>query len=172
MCIVTLTDPDERRALNVPCDDATKVQIALRDAPFKSRKSSLVEVFYQIFEKDFRLGRFQVHIIELVAGEYKTLLVDTEGYMEYPIRLVEAVLLARVCDVKIFIRTDLFMRQSTKFDPLSSKTSLPLNILTTERLEQELERAVNDENYRLASVLQEELDKRKEELSKQNKNNK
>lgn len=168
-CIITLTDLEGRRALNVLCDDAAKLQHLMRNTPIKERKDRLVEVLGQVYLGDFRSGRFQIHIYDLSAGEYKTLLVDTMGYREYPIRLVDAVLLARVCDVNIFIRADLFMRQYMVYDPNAKRASLPLNILDTEKLEYELERAVNAEDYRFASLLHEELTRRKEELAKRKK---
>ena len=51
-------------------------------------------------------------------------------------------------------------KQSTPYVPDTQGISIPINTLDDEHLSRELEKAIEAENYRLASTLHEELQRR------------
>ena len=79
-----------------------------------------------------------------------------------PIRASDAILLAQIAQLEVFMEERLFMRQSVPYELGKSKVALPLNALTSEMLEEALQRAIENENYELASNLRDELNRRKE----------
>lgn len=164
--IVSLTDEAGRRALNVTIDKLTKYQLAMRNLDFEQRKDCLPEVLCWLFGRTLNADRFEIMVVDLVAGEYKAVLLDTDTYYEYHLRMGDAVLLARISNIPIYMRTDLFMRQSVKYDEKSNRTALPINILPTQKIRYELDRAVQEEDYRRASLLRDVLNERLKEEGK------
>ena len=57
-------------------------------------------------------------------------------------------------------------RQSVPYREDTDKMSIPINVLTTDKLKEELQRAVAEENYRLASIINGELRNRKAETDR------
>ena len=53
------------------------------------------------------------------------------------------------------------LKQSSPYSENQMQMPIPINSLDTKKLQEELDKAINSENYRLASHLKEELDKRK-----------
>ena len=72
----------------------------------------------------------------------------------------DAILLHVVAGVPMYIDEKLMASQSVPFQADMSKISVPINTLDTETLKAELEKAVEEEDYRLASYIKEELNKR------------
>lgn len=159
--IVTLVDDEETHALNAFCDRAMKGQIALRNAPAGQRSELLPEVLVALYGPSMR-HRFEIEIYSLVGEEYATLLLDKTDYTEHPMRLADAVLLHRIADIPVYIDANLFKRQGIKYDPTSNKTAIPLNIVDTAKVKEELQKAIDAENYRVASILRDELKRRGE----------
>lgn len=61
----------------------------------------------------------------------------------------------------MFMEEKLFIRQGVPYESGKSKVALPLNALTSEMLEDALRKAIENENYELASNLRDELNRRK-----------
>ena len=77
-----------------------------------------------------------------------------------PIRASDAVLLAHVAKLNIFMEEHLFNRQSVDNSTGKNKIALPVNALSLEMLRHALEKAIEDENYELASMLRDEMKNR------------
>ena len=75
--------------------------------------------------------------------------------------LILGTVLSLVAGMDIFIEKSLFDSQGMPFHAASDRLSIPINTLSTSALKVELEKAVEFENYRLASQIQEELKRRK-----------
>lgn len=162
MAVVTLTDTDCKRALTMVCDNQIKQQIGLRNnTDFKKRCNLLPEVLVSLLSESIGLARYEIEIYDIDNGEYKTVITDTEDLSQYRIRLSDAILLTRVCPIPLYISNELMHRQSVPYRDDTDKMSIPINVLDTDKLKKELQRAVDEENYRLASIINGELRNRK-----------
>lgn len=162
MGIIVLTDADEQRMLSVVCDKHTKYQLALRMQTFVKNERLLPEVLVQIL-RDYDVKNLVIGIFGLHDGEYLAEIEDTETLKSYPIRMSDAILLHLFSKMPILIDSGLMNRQSTPYKEDGKGVKIPLNILDTDRLEQAMKKAVETEDYRLASLIQDEIKKRKNE---------
>ena len=55
---------------------------------------------------------------------------------------------------------NLFNRQSVPCSPSKNRLAVPINTLTLEMLKKALDKAIEEENYELASMLRDELNQR------------
>lgn len=163
MAVITLTDQGEKRALIVVCDNMMKDQMQLRTVETSSCKKLLPEVMASVLHDLVGIGRFEIEIYGIVDGEYQTVLTDVLDQTQFPIRLSDAVLLSRVGDIPIYIANELMLRQSVAYDRRpDGRMAIPINVLSKKRLEEELDKAVASENYRLASQIKDELNRRQD----------
>lgn len=161
LVVVTLTDPQRIRAISVICDSALKYQIGLRFVGAAHSSRFLPEVLLAMLNENSDIKQYVINIYNLVDGEYKVMVQNTETLCEYPIRLNDAILLSLICKMEMFIDKALFEKQSMPYRSMADRLSIPINTLSTVALKQELKKAVDVEDYRLASQIQEELRKRK-----------
>ena len=159
LAVVTLTDDLREKAICVICDKTMKYQIALRTAGVGTNARLWPEVLVSMLGDVADLRGYEVYIYNLVDGEYKTIVQHKQTLAGYPIRLSDAILLSLVAGMDIFIEKSLFDSQGMPFHAASDRLSIPINTLSTSALKVELEKAVEFENYRLASQIQEELKK-------------
>jgi bifunctional DNase/RNase len=76
------------------------------------------------------------------------------------IRMSDAVLLSMISDVPLYIDGALMEQQSIPFQEANTRVSIPINTLDIDKLKEALDKAVDEENYRLASVIKDELGRR------------
>ena len=157
--VVRLTDVDEQRAICVICDKAMSDQMAIRYNHMPGREQMLPEVLLQMMA-DEGVGDMELTVYDIVDGQYRVSLFNKRIHLLKSIRLSDAVLLHYIAHVPIYIDEDLMIRQSSPYSPGAHGISIPINTLDTEHLNRELERAIAEENYRLASHLHEEIKKR------------
>lgn len=159
--VITLTDESEQRALSVVCDHAMMYQLGLRNAAPKSREKLLPEVLATTLAEYADIDNFELNIFAVVEGSYKVALINTETLKISRIRMSDAVLLMRISGIPLFIDNELFNRQASKYSGASNRMAIPINTLPTDKLKEELQHAIDTENYRLASVLKDEIGKRR-----------
>lgn len=164
--VITLTDADERRAITIVCDSAMKYQIGLRSTQWRQRSKLLPEVLVDMLANLADISNFEMNIYAIVEGEYKVTLFDTAGLHMSQIRLSDAVLLTRISDIPLFIDDELLSRQGAPYDGQTNRMAIPINTLPTDKLREELQKAIDSEDYRLASVLNDEISKRRVERDK------
>jgi len=87
--------------------------------------------------------------------------MNSENCSIRQLRLSDAVLLHVIAGVPMYIDQKLMQSQSVPFQADMEKVSIPINALDNAKLQEELDKAVEEENYRLASYIQEELNRRK-----------
>lgn len=160
MAIVILTDVERRRALNVVCDDVMKNQIGIRDSGWDVRYRFLPEVMLQMLTDCADISRYEITIHDIVEGEYKTMIVNLDTLNSYAIRLSDAILLSRISKIPIYIDETLMRKQCSVYNGNTNRMAIPINTISTDKLREELDKAVEEENYRLASVIKDELNKR------------
>ena len=103
---------------------------------------------------------YNILITDIIEGQYRTLLYNRVTLETVPIRASDAVLLSVAARIPIYMESSLMDRQSVRFSGLSHAISMPVNTLSTEMLDKALQKAVDDENYELASHLRDEKKRR------------
>lgn len=160
MAVIILTDMDEKRAISVVCDGAMMYQIGIRKSDNKEKSKFLPEVMASMLCDFTDITRFEINIHNIVDGEYKTTIMNIDTLDLHQIRLSDAILLSIVANVPIYIDSQLMYKQSSFYRGASDRMAIPINTLDTEKLKEELGKAVENEDYRLASQIKEELSKR------------
>ena len=144
LAIITLTDEMMENMITIVCDRAMAVQLELRAGIIKDQAGIMMDII----------------ITDIIEGQYRTLLCNRVTLETIPIRASDAVLLSLAARIPIYIESSLMARQSVRFSGLSHAVSLPVNTLSLEMLDQALKKAVEDENYELASQLRDERKRR------------
>ena len=168
MSIVSLVSNDETRQLTFICDRCFIDKFELHDDDIDEQNGKpsrlLPEVLLRVIDAvdDSLLYDLRVIITGISDGEYQSYLVASDNRICFPIRLVDAVLLSKISSVCLYVRKDVLLRQGSVYskDDIYTK-SMPISILPTSKLKNALEKALRDEDYRLAKVLSDELKNRK-----------
>ena len=158
--LIVLTDASQARHVSMPCDMARLYDL---EGFFKKKHTSidtLISVLWSIV-RDNTDRLYEVHITDVSHGKYRMELQDVEKSIVYELEPTAAIILAAVADLPIYISPKLFDMQGVNYNPDNEKMSLPLNVLSYELLENALRRAVDDEDYRMAMVIKQEMDNRK-----------
>ena len=158
--IITLTDEDETRALNVVCDQTIGRQLHLRTEHAALCQHQLPEVMFALLTDYVDARSLEIIIYDVQDGQYLTTLCNTDNYSERKVRLGDAILLHLIGDIPIYIDKRLMMKLSMPYAEDMTRISIPINTLNTEKLKEGLERAIEEENYRLASNIKDELNRR------------
>ncbi|MGN0282062.1 MAG: bifunctional nuclease domain-containing protein [Prevotella sp.] len=165
MSLVTLINEVENKQLTFVCDRYVCDQFVLRDSNDDSASRRLLpEVLVELLKSNrmMQLKNLRVVIYGVDDGEYDADLEDLNSCMSYPIRLSDAVLLSRISQIPIYVMSDVMNRQGTPYSKQDMFTkSMPINILPSENLQEALKKAIDDEDYRLAQALSDELKRRK-----------
>lgn len=158
MSLLMLTDEKRQRLLAVVCDRLTGREIAMRisGAPLLSRH--LPEVLTQM--SGISNDIYEISIYDVYDGEYKTALHHKYEDTNTPIRVSDGVLLALVAHLDIMMEENFFLHQSVAYDPESHGMALPINVLSSKMLKGALQKAIDEENYEMASQLRDELKRR------------
>lgn len=163
MSVITLVDAEERKALLVVCDCLMKDQIEIRYEEPNLCSKMLPGVFASLLKDLGGSERYEMEIYGVVNGEYQTVLTDTSNNNQYQIRLSDGILLSIVSDIPIYISNILMMSQCVDYNKQSNgKMALPINALSLSCLEDELSKAISKEDYRLASLIKDEIARRKD----------
>ena len=162
MSIITLTDESEERALNIICDKTMAAQLQLRSEQVAICKSLLPEVLMAMLQEYVDLKDLEITVYDIRDGQYLVSLMNSDNYFIRQIRMSDAILLHVISNIPISIDKKLMQAQSVPFRPNVERVSIPINVLETDKLREELGKAVEEEDYRLASYISEELKRREE----------
>ncbi len=159
MCLLILTDMEEQRQLTLFCDHAMAVQIELRVKKIPITEIMLPEVLTTLLGA-IKCSDMMLFISNLIDGQYKVGLYHPFSQEPIPIRASDAVLLSLVSDIPLYIDRILMARQSMRYYPNTNGISLPINTMTNEMISQALQKAIDEENYEIASHLRDEQRRR------------
>lgn len=159
LCLLVLTDVSESRQISVVCDKDIETQFAIRRQQLDIAKYLLPEVLCRILRQYDGLD-CDIIINNVVEGQYKTYVFSKKTLDMIPIRISDAVLLSFVANLKIYIDEALMSRQSVPYRPELGGVSIPINALSDKMLEQALNKAIEEEDYKLASYLRDEKQRR------------
>ena len=157
--LLILVDEQQQRQLTIPCDRNMLYQFSLRVQKVPITNRMLPEVLWQVIRSQTML-RFEILINDLIEGQYRAVLYNVETLEPILIRISDAMLLAYVSDIPIYIDEKLMKKQSVKHVHNAQGMSIPVNTLTDEMLKKALNKAIEEEHYELASLLRDEMTRR------------
>jgi bifunctional DNase/RNase len=161
LAVITLADLSETHAISVICDSTMRYQLEIRER--KELCARLFpEVMFNMLKDVIPVNSLRILIDGIDDGEYKTSIICLENDNSYPIRLSDAILLSQIGNIPIFIDSALMLKQSSVYQANTDKLSIPINALSIEKLKDALDKAIREENYRLASIIKQELSNRKD----------
>ena len=120
----------------------------------------LPEVLWQVISSQTDV-HYEILISDIIEEQYRAILYDTESLEPVAIRASDAVLLSFISNIPLFIEEKLMKRQSVPYQRSSNGVAMPLNAISNKMLQEALDKAVEDENYELASHLRDEMRRRK-----------
>lgn len=159
VALLGLLDEPQERQLVVTCDKAMRNQIQL----YLMNQPEVATLFPKVMASILRSQGFQqltVVIFGIQDGEYIAEIVDELSGKHYPIRCSDGILFSIVCKVPIYATKSLMQTQSVPFKMGETKVGLPLSALSENMLKMSMEKAIEIENYEMASTLRDELNKR------------
>ena len=158
--VLVLTDETETRQISITCDKAMLYQFELRMqcAPVVGRL--LPEVLWKIISTQSELG-FELMINGLIDGQYRALIYNKETLEPVSLRASDAVLLAYISKIPLYIEAGLMQKQSVEYYRGAKGMALPVNSISNKMLKSALDKAIKDEDYELASHLRDEMRRRK-----------
>lgn len=155
--VARLTDENDSRAICVVCDKAMSEQMAIRYNQMPGRDQMLPEVLMQMLLEEGRNDDFELMVYDIKDGQYKVSLLNKRTLSLKSLRMSDAILLHYISQIPFYIEEQLMLRQCSPYTPDSNGIVVPINILDIDRLNKALKRAIEEEDYRLASHLHEEI---------------
>lgn len=162
LSLLVLTDEGEKKQITIIIDHPTAEQMKLRVTKERDVETSLPEVMWQLLTIHVDL-RLEILINCIVGGQYKAIVYDQDTLTPASISIGDAVLLSLVGDVPLYIDESLMYRQSVSYQEGSAGIAIPVNTLNVEMLEDAMKKAIEKEDYELASHLRDEMRRRKME---------
>lgn len=159
--VLLLTDEEEKRQLTIVCDKSMALQIEMRLSHASTTDMLLPEVLCRMMLK-IADAHMMLIINGIDDGQYRVLLTSSLQWVEpQMIRASDAVLLSLIAGVPIFIDNELMKRQSVTFSKNAHGIAMPVNSISDEMLSKAMKKAIEEENYELASHLRDEIRRRK-----------
>lgn len=158
--LLILTDVAQTRQLSIICDKQMEYQFGLRMSKAPVANIMLPEVMAQVISRQTTLN-IEMQIYDIVDGQYQASLVNNDTLQTVPIRASDAILFSFVSHCPLYIDERLMMRQSVPYSTNSPGMAIPVNSISNSMLQSALKKAIQEENYELASHLHEEMQRRK-----------
>nr|WP_294726579.1 UvrB/UvrC motif-containing protein [Prevotella sp.] len=167
LMLVMLVDEAEKRQLVVPCDHQQAYQLRLRMEHHQvvNTKHLLPEILIDLLPPSIK-SKLRVEIFGLQEGKYLSCLHDMETDEKKEIRCTDGILFSIINKIPIYIDADLMGKQSAEYHAGYVQMPVPVNVITDKMLEDSLRKAIDNENYELASNLRDELKKRHPDTDK------
>lgn len=164
LSVVVLSDSTGCWALTIICDEPMTQQLLIRYNHLPGERQMLPEVLTQMLLQSTGTSPddYELLTYDVAEGQYKTVFINHSTGHSIPLRMSDALLLSTLARIPLFIEERLFLRQRSRFIPHSSGLVIPINTIGLDRLNEELKKAIAEENYRLASSLHEEIKKRQQ----------
>lgn len=158
--LLILTDIAQTRQLSIICDKQMEYQFGLRMSKAPVANIMLPEVMAQVISRQTTLN-IELQIYDIVDGQYQASLVNNDTLQTVPIRASDAILFSFVSHCPLYIEERLMTRQSVPYSTNSPGMAIPVNSISNSMLQSALKKAIQEENYELASHLHEEMQRRK-----------
>lgn len=161
LSLIVLVDEEERRQLVVTCDQNMRNQLKMRITDPRAGQSLLPEVLSNVMGHEQCLS-WEVRIEGMQEGKYITKLYNDDLERSLDIRCSDAILWAFVCHCSIMVSEDVLATYGVPYFPDARQIALPVNIITDDMLKLGLQKAIDTEDYEVASRLRDELKRRHE----------
>jgi len=155
--VILLTDEARQRVISVMCDEATALQFSIRVGNGYSH-TLLPEALLQVCG-----SQLEMMIFGLFEGQYQVVLMNMDTGVTTRLRMCDAILLSIISETPLYIEERLMQQQSVPFDENSQRIAIPINTMDIQSLQSALAKAVDDEDYKLASHIRDEINSRKKE---------
>ena len=159
--LIILTDVAMTRQIAIVCDSQMEYQFGIRLGHTPIRDVLLPEVLCKILKASGTINDYEVLISDIVDGEYKTVLLNNITYEMISIRSSDAILLSYISRMPLYIEERLMNRQSLAYQENSRGMAIPINSISDVMLDEALEKAIENEEYEMASYLRDEKNRRK-----------
>lgn len=159
VALVSLVNSAETRQLVVACD------LEMRDLIMKymADKPETQKLFPSVVSDILGTrdkSSLEVRIFGLKDGVYQTEIYDQLTQRSFPIRCSDGIFFAIVCKLHIYASAEVMRCHSIPYETFATKVGLPLTVLSDKLLKDSLQKAIETENYEMASNLRDELNKR------------
>lgn len=159
IALLGLIDEVHQRQIVVTCDKNMRLQIQRYMMNKPELNKCLPKVMGDVLNS-LGLVHVEIHLLNIHDGEYETELVDTVSGRNFPIRCSDGILFAIANDYPIYASYTLMATQSVPFKVGETKIGLPLTVLSENMLKMSLQKAIETENFEMASNLRDELKRR------------
>ena len=159
--IILLADESHTLQLAIMCDKLMKDELQMRVAKQKVCNTMLPEILTQVLQTQTNYN-FEIVINDVIDGVYKAMLVNTDTYQPVSLRASDAILLSLISKYPLYATMSLIKRQAVPLVKGSHGMAMPYNALPVQLLREAMDKAVETENYELASHVRDELKKRGE----------
>lgn len=166
LSLLILTDMAKVRQLTVVCDADMANQFDLRIARIPVTGLMLPEALWNMMRMQTG-SEYELVIYDVDRGRYEAMLVEQHSLQSVKLRASDAILMSYISSVPLYMEENLFMRQSFPFEEAPHKLAVPVNAISTDMLKKALDKAIDEENYELASHLRDELLNRKKNNNRQ-----
>lgn len=157
--LLALVDEAEERQLIVACDKMMGKQIQLRMMGKVAFDNLYPEVMSRLMQSQ-GYQQLEVIISGQSDGKYDTEIMDTLSGKSFPIRCSDGIFFSLVHGCPLYASYRVMMSQAVGYTPGSSKVALPINVITDKMLKLSLNKAIEMEDYEMASNLRDELRRR------------
>lgn len=158
--LIILTDEAEKHQISISCDRNILYQFGLRMRYKKQLNGLLPETLWSIISANHDKSRFEIIINDLINGQFRALFCNLDTLEQVSMRACDAVLLHYISKIPICIETGLMQAQYIDYHEKSHSIPLPINAISNEILKDALNKAIETENYELASNLRDEIHRR------------
>ena len=157
--LILLANEEGTKQLNVLCDKHMLYEFAVREHPDRQNRHLIAESVWSLFSQ-LTDERCHILIHGIAHEQYQCILVAEPSLLSTPIRMSDAVLLATITEMPILMDAALFERQSLPVTDQEESVSLPINTVSAHLLQKALDKAIEDEDYEMASRLRDEISRR------------
>ena len=160
--VILLADADTQRGISIVCEKLMVDQLQQRQSGKVDTARHLPEVLWTIIRRSEE-SKYRILFSNMQEERYIVFLYDETRSAAHAMRASDAVLLAVIANIPIFIDDNLFMRQSIALQRDNQGIRIPINSLTTPMLEDALQRAIEEEQFEHASHIRDEWRRRREQ---------
>lgn len=165
--LILLANEEGTKQLNVLCDKHMLYEFAVRKHPDRQNRHLIAESVWSLFSQ-LTDERCHILIHGIAHEQYQCIIVAEPSLLSTPIRMSDAVLLATITEMPILMDAALFERQSLPATDQEESVSLPINTVSAHLLQKALDKAIEDEDYEMASRLRDEISRRSKRDQGQN----
>ena len=159
VALVSLVNATETRQIVVSCE------LEMRDLIMKYMTDRPeTQMLFPSVVNDILATRdkssLEVRINGVKDGVYQTEIYDRLTQKSFPIRCSDGIFMSVACKLHIYASAEVMRRHSIPYVTGATKVGLPLSVLSDKLLKDSLQKAIETENYEMASNLRDELNKR------------